>query len=573
MYAPTASQMLRDDQRLRNLHRETTKRRKRFLAKQKRLEDEEENRRITALQNRRKNRSSHLSSSNRRRYNRNNHRERKPIKVHRPKISQADQENAFIVPVCDQLPSSSASPSAEINIKRPQKQKKIKPANNSHKSMEKKIDFELDNEENENKEFGHFDDAQSDQQSVAELDNFEKRHFGLNESVHYNNRQKSRNRVNAKIDNPNAPSSYINQLSNGYQQIFKKKVNYIKDQSIVGAANQSALKPLANPCKNPMNASMTGSLFNINDIDMKSPEDNDSVKINPNDSIDCGKLSFSTVYNSNLLPLQSVKSQLLPLDEVKENKFPKTRKIKLKKDYHPKFKRTRTNISCKSHQLPYKHQKLTRSVHQNDDTQSAVNISYGIKLPRLTQSILKEKDRIDSRRQQPPQKSPGSNYSAPVWNRYLSKDNGYKHPMNQRRNATTIIDDFFKEEQDDFLETNRQSNTTLFLPNINRSKLKPKASKMRKPAYSVISEYDMQREEDKLQKSLMKLNETLGALSVKEGHYYDSSKQREARRGYSKRRKYPNYMSETKVSNIPRKLKVRKAPTFKSKRRRGRWNI
>merc|ERR1712228_753596 len=147
----------------------------------------------------------------------------------------------------------------------------------------------------------------------------------------------------------------------------------------------------------------------------------------------------------------------------------------------------------------------------------------------------------------------GSNYSAPVWNRYLSKGNGYNHALNPRRNATTIIDSFFNKENDDFLQTNRQSNTTMFLPQINRSKLKPKPNKVRKPAYSVISDYDLMREEDKLQKSLLKLNETLGNLSVKEGHYYESSKPRERNRRYWKQRKYPNYMNETKVSNIPRK--------------------
>merc|ERR1712151_1388955 len=130
---------------------------------------------------------------------------------------------------------------------------------------------------------------------------------------------------------------------------------------IPGDTTRCALKTLCNP-NNAMTASIAGSLFNINDMDMKSPEDNDSVKINPNDSIDCGKLSFSTVYNSNLLPLQSVKSQLLPLNEIKENQHPKANKIRPPKEYHPKFKRTKTNISCNSHQLPYKYQKVNRLV-------------------------------------------------------------------------------------------------------------------------------------------------------------------------------------------------------------------
>jgi len=565
MSAPTASQMLRDDKRLRNLHRENAKRRKRFLAKQKQIEDEEANRRIHALQNRKKRRNKHLSSF---RKNKN-----QPIRVEPKQINKTDtKHNAenFMVPVCDQLPSPTLL--ASNRSIRPKKRirkvaKNGKKKTNVNQFCEKKIEFEEN--ENETEQFDDFQDTMSDQRSVAELDDFEIKHFGIDRSIQYNkkNNHQKMNKENIYKTDINSDCPIIKRKSNGYQQIFHKKMDYGKEKE----CNRPVLKSLSNFNNNinPISSIQSNAMFSINDIDMKQPEDNDSVKINPNDSIDCSKMSFSTVYNSNLLPLQSVKSQLLPLNEIKENQYPKTRKVKAIKDYHPKFKRTRTNISCNSHQLPYKYQKINRSVHQNDDTKSAVNVSYGIKLPRLTQSILKEKDRIDSRQQQQ-QRSPRSNYSAPVWNRYLSKDNGFNHPINPRRNAMTIIDSFFNKENDDFLHSNRQSNTTMFLPNINRSKLKPK---VKKPSYSVISDYDLMREEDKLQKSLLKLNETLGNLSVKEGHYYESSKPKERKRRYSKQRKYSNYMNETKVSNIPRKLKVRKAPTLRSKRRRGRWNI
>eukprot|EP01084_Bolivina_argentea_P177968 307706_1 len=529
MFATTASQMLRDDQRLRNLHRETKQRRKRFLAKQKKLQDDEERRRITALQKRRKERNRHLSCL------RNNRYPNKPIKVSRPKISTINKNNdefsTFIVPVCDQLPTLILTPIKKI--RKNKSKKKMKKSSNKMNTIthnkviiEKQIDVELNENKNEKEEFEHFENAMSDELSVVELDNFEKKHFGIQQSVEYNKTNNNKQQIN-EDNNQNLYSvncimnhSINSKKINGYQQIFKKNTQYKKYKNVTNESNTSMIK------------SIRGSLFNINDIDMKTPEDNDSVKINPKDSIDCNKTPFSTIYNSNLLPLQSVlgnKRQLKPY---------------------------KTTISCNSHQLPYEYKKRNKYLNKNK--------TYGIKLPRLTESILKEKDRLETL-----QRSPKSTFSAPMWNKNTPNDIGYNIAMNRRRKTTTIIDDFFTKTSDEFVNSHRNSNNTMFLPNIDRVKLKSKSKLRQKPAYSVISEYDILREEKKLQKSLSKINETLTNLAINERNC-DSSKLIKKRRNVIK---YPNYMRKRKVPNIPRKIKVRKSPVFKSKRRRKRWNI
>eukprot|EP01083_Nonionella_stella_P151486 484048_1 len=196
-------------------------------------------------------------------------------------------------------------------------------------------------------------------------------------------------------------------------------------------------------------------------------------------------------------------------------------------------------------------------------SEQSMKSSYGIKLPRLTQSILKEKNRRDSKEMH----SPKSTFSAPIWNRDAPNMND--------------IDDFFTKTSDDGLdglESHRTSNNTMFLPKINRSKLKPKSRVRGKPAYSVMSQYDVireeediRREENKLEKSLQRINETLSNLQMKQPKYSLLKKKPNTRN--RQLGKYPNYLNETKVSTIPRKIKVKKSPTFKSRRRRRRWNI
>eukprot|EP01083_Nonionella_stella_P196341 722546_1 len=110
------------------------------------------------------------------------------------------------------------------------------------------------------------------------------------------------------------------------------------------------------------------------------------------------------------------------------------------------------------HKYPSKRQpqKRLKSYYSEQSMKS----SYGIKLPRLTQSILKEKNRRDSKEMH----SPKSTFSAPIWNRDAPNMND--------------IDDFFTKTSDDGLdglESHRTSNNTMFLPKINRSKLKPKS--------------------------------------------------------------------------------------------------
>ena len=561
--------MLRDDERLRNLHRETLKRRKRFQAKQKKLEDEENNRRIYALERRRIERNRHLSGF--RKNNQQNyyhkqlqeqHKQNVPIRAQRGKINKINKNygefSRFIVPVCDQLPSPNlSSPSPKITRNKQSKStkkvknKKISNVNyktNDYKLSEKKTDYEFNENQNEKEEYHQFENAMSDQLSIAELDDFEKKHFGIQESIQYdhNNNNKeniSNNSSNINYSKLNASNCSILKKSAGYQQIFKQKVDYIRNKNH-NNKNEIISSPLQ---------SINGSLFAINDVDMKSPEDNDSVKINPKDSIDCDKMNFSTIYNSNLLPLQSVL----------ENK----RNIALKSNNKSRINYLRPPSKVNNN-FP-----LRQSQISNANTVKS-NKSYGIKLPRLTQSILKEKDRLDSQNDDQGSR-PKSIVSAPVWNRYLPKGIGYNMAINRKRNTTTIIDDFFTKTSDEFVvDSHRKSNNTMFLPNINRSKLKPKRQRYSKfnnkenNAYSVISQYDILREESKLEKSLMRINETLSNLEVDDRNYKKNYNQNY--KNY-KQRKYPNYMNDTKVSSIPRKIKTKKSPTFKSSRQRRRW--
>jgi len=560
--------MLRDDKRLRNLHRENAKRRKRFLAKQKQIEDEEANRRIHALQNRKKRRNKHLSSF---RKNKN-----QPIRVEPKQINKTDtKHNAenFMVPVCDQLPSPTLL--ASNRSIRPKKRirkvaKNGKKKTNVNQFCEKKIEFEEN--ENETEQFDDFQDTMSDQRSVAELDDFEIKHFGIDRSIQYNkkNNHQKMNKENIYKTDINSDCPIIKRKSNGYQQIFHKKMDYGKEKE----CNRPVLKSLSNFNNNinPISSIQSNAMFSINDIDMKQPEDNDSVKINPNDSIDCSKMSFSTVYNSNLLPLQSVPAN---------NKNNKNNK---------RITSCESNISCNSHQIPFKYQQkrykndkikskkaysvnhsyginLPHSVASNDT--HSVASSYGIKLPRLTQSILQERDRIHFQSKIPPK----STLSVPVYNSCSPRDFGYNVAMNRKRNTTSIIDAFFTETSNVFLESQRKSNYSL--PNINRSKLKLKSKKIskQKPACSVISECDILREENKLEQSLLRLNKTLSKLTMDNKTYcnYDALKGRR-QKTRNNTRNYPNYMNEAKVSSVPRKIKVKKSPIFNGRdRTRRKW--
>eukprot|EP00483_Globobulimina_turgida_P011872 UN11894 len=214
MFAPTASQMLRDDARLRDLHRETIKRGRRFVAKQKKLEKEEKSRRMNVLETRRKQRNKYLYA-----FRKNQNQNNKPIKVVKVQARKMNKINNYIVPVCHQLPSPIYLSSRETKSE----------------NKNEKEEFEME---------------MSDEISMTELDKFERKHFGIQQSDTYCTRKCL---INKKANN-----------NNGYQQIFKNSKQYNE----------------CNPSK---------SLFNMNDIDMKTPEDNDSVKINPKESIDCSK--------------------------------------------------------------------------------------------------------------------------------------------------------------------------------------------------------------------------------------------------------------------------------------------
>merc|ERR1712013_265686 len=281
------------------------------------------------------------------------------------------------------------------------------------------------------------------------------------------------------------------------------------------------------------------SLFGVDDVDLKSPEDNDSVAINPKDSIDidCSKMSFSTVYNSNLLPLQSVlatqNQRALPRKyEIQTQSKSKSRVPRPNKTLNfAKNKRSLTQQSTASHRFP-----KTRNLRSSSSS------AYGIKLPRLTRSILAEKDRMDSNRR-------------------------------RVRMATRVIDEEREDCDSEYSVSahlrGRESNNTMFLPRISRSKLRPKAKykyNQRRPseAQSVrdIAENDILREENALEQSLLRLNERLSNLTPSdapprgEGRDVDDAQ---------------SVMSAGKRSGVPRKRKVKKAPTLKSKRERRRW--
>ena len=590
MFAPTASQMLRDDQKLRNLHRETLRRRKRFEAKQKKLQDDEEHRRINALQRRRQQRNRHLSGfrknnhqnsnhhppsipnpprSHRRRHS--HHQQQAPIRVHhnrtrdRGKNNQISANNdelqRFIVPVCDQLPSpnlSSPSPKYSRNKKykstKKSENKRFSNHNhttNHHKLSEKKTDFEFNDKENQHQNetqerFEEFPQNEiSDQLSIAELDDFEKKHFGMQQSIDTKHHQNKKIEIeNAPIPHNNYSKQPINlnlnpnpsKSGNGYQTLFHKKINYENE------TQKSKYLIPSNQHKQNINItqSINGSLFSINDADMKTPEDNDSVKINPKDSIDCSKMDFSTVYNSNLLPLQSAldnKQNILNNRNQNHPKHTLNMNLNIPRNMNKSIISNKTSIS---HQYQYQHKNRIQSQIQQRNmmrnylyptanppkskqsqrslghSQISSTSSYGIRLPRLTQSILKEKDRLDSKHLH----SPKSTFSAPVWN--LGYNGNMAQNMNQRRKPSTIIDDFFTKTSDEFaIDSHRKSNNTMFLPNINRSRLKPKGARYSKfnkmkqnTAYSVISEYDIIKEEDKLKKSLKRINETLSNLKI-----------------------------------------------------------
>jgi len=580
--ATTASQMLRDDQRLRNLHRETKKRRKRFLAKQKRIEEEEERRRVQALQQRREKHTRNVTS-----VRRHGNRPRKrshpkpsrvkpsPVRVERRDIvpidGNAGGSPSYIVPVCDRMASPSLSPAHKPRkLRAPQRPKVIQrstkcPDPDLAKHEELKREEELDHFEQ--------DSAMSDQLSVAELEQFEMRHFGAQRSVQKKEGRKMDDGQHALSNKENECQQAVAERSGGYQAIFKQKVDYKKtsDRTLesMHSANGDALE-------------RHKELFSVKDVDLKSPEDNDSVKINPNDSIDCGKLSFSTVYDSNLLPLQSAAFQnpKPPQNDVsRAPPPPKTRRF-------PEKQRFRTRIPEPSKRLKCTVQRSTAVTEKN----------YGIKLPRLTRSILQEKDRMDSRQRPhrgplplnpPQQRSPmRSVLSAPAWIRKIPQDIGYSVAVHRKRKTTSIIDDFFKNSEEfkpsdpaDSLSIrqSKQSNRTLFLPQIKRPRPKNKGKYpgTTMTAHSVMADQDILREEMLLEQSLDRLNERLSNLDRNGRDAADVTMRGLRRRNGVQPRNamYSKHSNEKKVDSVPRKLKTKKSPTFKSSRQRGRWNL
>merc|ERR1712013_833829 len=319
------------------------------------------------------------------------------------------------------------------------------------------------------------------------------------------------------------------------------------------------------------------SLFGVDDVDLKSPEDNDSVAINPKDSIDidCSKMSFSTVYNSNLLPLQSVlatqNQRALPRKyEIQTQSKSKSRVPRPNKTLNfAKNKRSLTQQSTVSHRFP-----KTRNLRSSSSS------AYGIKLPRLTRSILAEKDRMDSNRRGHgilEAATVKSTFSAPSnsWRRNLKPNQNQNANAKRRRvrMATRVIDEEREDCDSEYSVSahlrGRESNNTMFLPRISRSKLRPKAKykyNQRRPseAQSVrdIAENDILREENALEQSLLRLNERLSNLTPS-----DAPPRGEGRDVDDAR----SVMSAGKRSGVPRKRKVKKAPTFKSKRERRRW--
>ena len=564
----TASQMLRDDQRLRNLHRETKRRRRRFLAKQKRLEDEEQRRRKEALKQRRAQQTRHTSlrrNGNRKReHGKVSKTKQSPVRVQRrdivPTAPNPRNSPSFIVPVCDHMASPPLSPPSKSKMQRPPH--KLKPVGRSAKCPDVDMTNEEDLKREEEFDYCETEEAMSDQLSVAELEQFEKRHFGVHRSIenkakysmlreqHHGQQALDRQSNDKENKNHNGQSP----RSGGYQALFQQKVDY-------NTANEPAPEA-AHKTKERDHK----SLFSITDVDMKTPEDNDSVKINPKDSIDCSKMSFSSVHESNLQPLQSVFGNF---------NLSKPQKPRLPPAHHHPSKQFLSK-------LPEPTKRLQSSMHRH--APNRMDNNYGIKLPRLTRSILKEKDRLDSRHQaggplayQHPHRSPlKSVLSAPTWNHMKPKDIGYNIAVHRKRQTSTIIDDFFKTSQEFTMDrsSNRQSNHTLFLPQIKRPRPKTNREYPRAQiAHSVMAEQDILRKEQQLKQSLDRLNDRLSTLDTTHRGRDPVHGQRSRNRVPSRNAMYTNYIGEGKVASIPRKLKVKKSPTFKSSRQRRRWNL
>jgi len=599
--ATTASQMLRDDQRLRNLHRETRRRRKRFLEKQKRLEDEEERRRTQALQQRRQ---KHTRNMTLRRHGNNRKREHRkvptlrhsPVRAQRRDIAPMENKSAprgspsFIVPVCDQMASPSLSPPPRRKGNRLRTRRaphKLKPVGDGQGVLRKEypetfgIKQQGDDVKGE-EEFDRFEaaTAMSDQQSVAELDRFEDAHFGVDRSMMAQSVRAKR--VDGGQYAANNKESECHEAG-GYQALFEQKEDFNKSN---GRPLESTTMSMTNGSGHRVKEPVRESAFNLNDVDMKTPEDNDSVKINPKDSIeiDGAKMSFSTVYDSNLMPLQSVFERPCPppRPQIAASIHPLSPNPKPRRRQRKRFQ---SNI-------PEPTKRLKASIQSHVSMPPRTDSNYGIKLPRLTQSILKEKDRHDIRhgplglhplskyRQQNRHQSPlKSVLSAPAWNhRSKQKDIGQSVAGHRKRKTSTIIDDFFKNSQEFTADCSsiRQSNqtmATMFLPHIQRPQAKPSRRRNTKIAYSVMADQDILRTEAQLNQSLERLNERLSTLDANDGVSVANprSDYRRRHRVPPRNAAYGAYLSDGKVASIPRKLKVKKSPTFKSSRQRRRW--